>query len=92
MNLVLIARISSQSFLSQETLPTHLCAQNGRIYTPGYDQICCPASPKLLLGLDLGLGCHNKGFKDHKSNLLTRICNENESKQHVNAIKESDVC
>ena len=22
-----------------------------------YDQLCCPASPKLLLGLDLGLGC-----------------------------------
>ena len=21
----------------------------------GYDQLCCPASPKLLLGLDLGL-------------------------------------
>ena len=26
----------------------------------GYDQLCCPASPKLLLGLDLGLGCDNK--------------------------------
>ena len=25
----------------------------------GYDQLCCPASPKLLLGLDLGLGCVN---------------------------------
>ena len=25
-----------------------------------YDQLCCPASPKLLLGLDLGLGCDNK--------------------------------
>ena len=25
----------------------------------GYDQLCCPASPKLLLGLDLGLGCDN---------------------------------
>ena len=25
----------------------------------GYDQFCCPASPKLLLGLDLGLGCDN---------------------------------
>ena len=24
-----------------------------------YDQKCCPASPKLLLGLDLGLGCDN---------------------------------
>ena len=24
-----------------------------------YDQLCCPASPKLLLGLDLGLGCDN---------------------------------
>ena len=23
----------------------------------GYDQLCRPASPKLLLGLDLGLGC-----------------------------------
>ena len=26
----------------------------------GYDQLCCPASPKLLLGLDLGLGCDKK--------------------------------
>ena len=25
----------------------------------GYDQSCCQASPKLLLGLDLGLGCDN---------------------------------
>ena len=25
----------------------------------GYDQLCCPASPKLLLGLDLGLGWGN---------------------------------
>ena len=25
----------------------------------GYDQLCCPASPKLLLGLDLGLDCDN---------------------------------
>ena len=25
----------------------------------GYDQLCCQASPKLLLGLDLGLGCDN---------------------------------
>ena len=24
-----------------------------------YDQLCCPASPKLLLGLDLGLSCDN---------------------------------
>ena len=24
-----------------------------------YDQLCCPASPKLLLGLDSGLGCDN---------------------------------
>ena len=24
-----------------------------------YDQLCCPASPKLLLGSDLGLGCDN---------------------------------
>ena len=29
----------------------------------GYDQLCCPASPKLMLGLDLGLGCDkNFGF------------------------------
>ena len=27
-----------------------------------YDQLCCPASPKLLLGLDLGLGCDNERF------------------------------
>ena len=25
----------------------------------GYDQLCCPASSKLLLGLDLELGCDN---------------------------------
>ena len=25
----------------------------------GYDQLCCRASSKLLLGLDLGLGCDN---------------------------------
>ena len=25
----------------------------------GYDQLFCPASPRLLLGLDLGLGCDN---------------------------------
>ena len=25
----------------------------------GYDQLCCPASPKLLFGLDLGLDCDN---------------------------------
>ena len=24
-----------------------------------YDQLCCPASPKLLLRLALGLGCDN---------------------------------
>ena len=29
----------------------------------GYDQLCCPASPKLLLGLDLGLGCDKNSFK-----------------------------
>ena len=28
----------------------------------GYDQLCCPASPKLLLGLDLGPGCDNKDY------------------------------
>ena len=28
----------------------------------GYDQLCCPASPKLLLGLDLGLGCDNRWY------------------------------
>ena len=27
-----------------------------------YDQSCCPASPELLLGLDLGLGCDNKVY------------------------------
>ena len=29
-----------------------------------YDQICRPASPKLLLGLDLGLGCYKKYTHD----------------------------
>ena len=28
-----------------------------------YDQLCCPVSPKLLLGLDLGLGCDKIGNK-----------------------------
>ena len=32
----------------------------------GYDQLCCPASPKLLLGLDLGLGCDNIFWKSMK--------------------------
>ena len=35
-----------------------------------YDQLCCPASPKLLLGLDLGLGCdkkHNHQSEDFKN-------------------------
>ena len=26
----------------------------------GYEQLCCPASPKLLLGSNLGLGCDNE--------------------------------
>ena len=29
----------------------------------GYDQLCFPASPKLLLRLDLGLGCDNISIK-----------------------------
>ena len=32
-----------------------MCASLLRICV--YDQLCCPASPKLLVGLDLGLGC-----------------------------------
>ena len=28
------------NFLSQETLPAHLCTQNGRIFTPGYLSYC----------------------------------------------------
>ena len=31
-----------------------------------YDQLCCPASLKLLLGLDLGLGCDNKNMPGGK--------------------------
>ena len=31
----------------------------GWVGVGGYDQLCCPASPKLLVGLDLGLGCDN---------------------------------
>ena len=30
----------------------------------GYDQLCCPASPKLMLGLDLGLGRDNKKWRN----------------------------
>ena len=33
-----------------------------------YDQLCCPASPKLLLGLDLGLGCDNSAVSRQGSN------------------------
>ena len=29
----------------------------------GYEQLCYPASPKLLLGLDLGLGCDNNPYQ-----------------------------
>ena len=37
-----------------------LCVEGGWSGWVGcYDQLCCPASPKLLLGLDLGLGCDN---------------------------------
>ena len=41
-----------------------LCGVGGVGWWCGYDQLCCTASPKLLLGLDLGLGCNNgwKGF------------------------------
>ena len=28
-----------------------------------YDKLCCPASPRLLLGLDLRLGCDNEPKK-----------------------------
>ena len=35
----------------------------------GFDQICCPASPKLLLGLDLGLGCYSKLIQNTKCHL-----------------------
>ena len=37
-----------------------LCGWVG--WVGGYDQLCCPASPKLLLGLDLGLGCDNSNL------------------------------
>ena len=39
----------------------------------GYDQLCCPASPKLLLGLDLGLGCDNMKLMCESSNLNIEI-------------------
>ena len=35
-----------------------------------YDQLCCPASPELLLGIDLGLGCGNNTL-DHFRQLVT---------------------
>ena len=35
-----------------------LCGWMG--WVGGYDQLCYPASPILLLGLDLGLGCDNE--------------------------------
>ena len=36
-----------------------LFVSNDFVWVGGYDQLCCPASPKLLLGLDLGLCCDN---------------------------------
>ena len=40
----------------------------------GYDQLCCQASPKLLLGLDLGLGCDNSHYlREIRLHLLLRF-------------------
>ena len=41
----------------------------------GYDQLCCPASPKLLLGLDLGLGCDNNAILEHLKTLTLEHLN-----------------
>ena len=38
-----------------------------------YDQLCCPACPKLLLGLDLGLGCDKMNlFKISDDSLMSK--------------------
>ena len=44
-------------------------AGGGRCGVGCYDQLCCPASPKLLLGLDLGLGCDNIFIQVKKLNI-----------------------
>ena len=45
----------------------------------GYDQLCCPASPKLLLELDLGLGCDNDRCLDALSQNQPNMCSQNYS-------------
>ena len=46
----------------------------------GYDQLCCPASPKLLLGLDLGLGCDNDNICLQITSTYPHIRNSPETK------------
>ena len=43
-----------------------LCGWGG--WMDDYDQLCCPASPELLLGLDLGLGW-DKNLQEIQENL-----------------------
>ena len=40
----------------------------------GYDQLCCQSSPKLLLGLDLGLVCDNFQEVRHMHCKITADC------------------
>ena len=42
----------------------------------GYDQLCCQASPKLLLGLDLGLGCDNNLISKDGTHLIEVVGSE----------------
>ena len=51
-----------------------LCGVGGVGWGGGYDQLCCPASPKLLLGLDLGLGCDNMNLFKISDAVLILLC------------------
>ena len=41
----------------------------------GYDQLCCPANHRLLLGLDLGLDCDNYASHSKYSLFLIILLN-----------------
>ena len=47
------------------------------VWGDGYDQLCCPVSPKLLLGFDLRLGCDNKSISDSEATVgidISTLC------------------
>ena len=59
-----------------------------------YDQLCCPASPKLLLGLDLGLGCDNcrkETSEDMVAPVDTSSNNQNKEGIEAHNIRRLDI-